>query len=178
MNSLKQNRYLQDCMIWLKVDKIGTKWDKSRTFSDQFSVHFGSVSQNILIFDLKKFQTYHIWWKSDPILAQIHKPCVTWTLCEVTVLLRYVPPLTLQTAVLRGGVITAPPPRHYAPPTCHTAGGERWPGRPGTIHYRCVRCVRCVRRIRRGYVIFVRRVGYVLDMFNKCYSIVNDLTRL
>ena len=38
-----------------KVGQIDPKWDKSGIFfSDHISVHFGSVSQNILISDLKK----------------------------------------------------------------------------------------------------------------------------
>ena len=36
-----------------KVGQIGPKWDKSGTFPDQISVHFGSVRQNILKSDLK-----------------------------------------------------------------------------------------------------------------------------
>ena len=31
-----------------KVDQIDPKWDKSGTFSDQISVHFDSVCQNVL----------------------------------------------------------------------------------------------------------------------------------
>ena len=34
------------------LDHIGTKWDKSGTFKDQFSVHFGSSSQNVPKTDL------------------------------------------------------------------------------------------------------------------------------
>ena len=37
-----------------KVGQIGPKWDKSGTFSDLISVHFGSSSQNVLKSDLKK----------------------------------------------------------------------------------------------------------------------------
>ena len=37
-----------------KVGQIVTKWDKSETFSDQISVHFGAVRQNVLKSDLKK----------------------------------------------------------------------------------------------------------------------------
>ena len=36
----------------VKVGQIGPKWDKSWTFTDQVSVHFGSVSQNKLKFDV------------------------------------------------------------------------------------------------------------------------------
>ena len=36
-----------------KVGQIDTKWDKSWTFSDQISVHFGAVRQNVLKSDLK-----------------------------------------------------------------------------------------------------------------------------
>ena len=35
-----------------KVGQIGPKWDKSGTYSDQISVHFGSESQNALKSDL------------------------------------------------------------------------------------------------------------------------------
>ena len=31
----------------LKVGQVGSKWDKSGAFSDQISVHFGSVSKNV-----------------------------------------------------------------------------------------------------------------------------------
>ena len=37
-----------------KVGQIDCKWDKSGTFSDQISVHFGSMSQNVLKSNLKK----------------------------------------------------------------------------------------------------------------------------
>ena len=38
----------------IKVGQIGSKWDKSVTFSDLISVHFGSPSQNVLKSVLKK----------------------------------------------------------------------------------------------------------------------------
>ena len=38
--------------IGLKVSQIAPKWDKSGTFSDKISVHFGSESQNVLKSDL------------------------------------------------------------------------------------------------------------------------------
>ena len=56
-----------------KVVQIGPKWDKSGTFSDHISVQFGSVSQNVLKFDLKdklnivkklKMENYLIWKSS------------------------------------------------------------------------------------------------------------------
>ena len=44
---------VQASQIWPKVDQIGLKSDKSATFSEQISVHFGSVSQNVLKSDMK-----------------------------------------------------------------------------------------------------------------------------
>ena len=38
-----------------------TKWDKSGTFSDQISVHFGALRQNVLKSDLKKSRICPIW---------------------------------------------------------------------------------------------------------------------
>ena len=37
------------------------KWDKSGTFSDQISEHFGALRQNVLKSDLKKSQISPIW---------------------------------------------------------------------------------------------------------------------
>ena len=37
------------CQVGPESDQIGAKWDKSGIFKDQFSVHFGSVSQNVLL---------------------------------------------------------------------------------------------------------------------------------
>ena len=37
-----------------KMGQIGRKWDESGTFSDQISVHFGAMRQNVLKSDLKK----------------------------------------------------------------------------------------------------------------------------
>ena len=49
-----------DAKFGTKVGQIGPKWDKSETFSDQISVHFG-VSQNVLKSDLKKSRICLIW---------------------------------------------------------------------------------------------------------------------
>ena len=38
----------RDVIFWLKVGQIGPKGDKSGTFSEQISVHIGSVYQNVL----------------------------------------------------------------------------------------------------------------------------------
>ena len=37
----------------LKVGQIGHKWDNFGNFSEQISVHFGSLNQNVLKSDLK-----------------------------------------------------------------------------------------------------------------------------
>ena len=50
----------QGRQIGPKVGQIDTKWDKSGTFSDQNSVHFGAVRQNVLNSDLKKSQICQI----------------------------------------------------------------------------------------------------------------------
>ena len=52
--------------LGLTWGKIGAKWDKSGTFSDQMSVHFGAVRQNVLSSDLKKSRICPIWRQSDP----------------------------------------------------------------------------------------------------------------
>ena len=44
-----------------KVGQISPKWDKSGTYSDQISVHFGSPSQNVLKSDLNKSRIRPIW---------------------------------------------------------------------------------------------------------------------
>ena len=38
--------FIRHVRLDLKVGKIDTKYDKYGTFKDQFSVHFGSPSQN------------------------------------------------------------------------------------------------------------------------------------
>ena len=40
------------CQFGSESNQIDTKWDKSGIFEDQFSVHFGSVSQNVLKINL------------------------------------------------------------------------------------------------------------------------------
>ena len=52
-----------------KVGQIGPKCDKSRTFSSQISVHFGSMSQNELKSDLKMSRIYPISVQSDLLLT-------------------------------------------------------------------------------------------------------------
>ena len=52
-----------------KVGEIDPKWDKSVTFSDQISVHFGS-SQNVLKSDLKRSRICPIRGQSDPLWYQ------------------------------------------------------------------------------------------------------------
>ena len=56
---------------WLKMGQIGPKWDKSGTFSDQISEHFGATRQNVLKSDLKKSRIYPFCGQSAPLLAQI-----------------------------------------------------------------------------------------------------------
>ena len=58
-------------MFGSKVGQIGPKWDKSRAFSDQISVHFGLSGQNVLKSDLKKPQICPIWAQTDPLCVQI-----------------------------------------------------------------------------------------------------------
>ena len=48
-----------------------TQIDKSGTFSDQISEHFGSMSQNVLKSDLKKSQIFPIWGRSKSIWNQV-----------------------------------------------------------------------------------------------------------
>ena len=48
------NSWGRDVGFGSKMGQIGPKWDKYRIFSDQISVHYGSVSQNILKSNLKK----------------------------------------------------------------------------------------------------------------------------
>ena len=47
--------------------QICTKWDKSRNFIDQVSVHFGSTNQNVLKCDFKKFRICSISCQSVPV---------------------------------------------------------------------------------------------------------------
>ena len=57
-----------------KIGQIGIKRDKSGTFSDQISVHFGAQRQNVLKSDLKKSRICPIWGHSDPFWVQIYSP--------------------------------------------------------------------------------------------------------
>ena len=43
-----------DVMVSNRTRKIGTKWENSITFLDQFTSHFGWVSQNVLETEVKK----------------------------------------------------------------------------------------------------------------------------
>ena len=51
----------------LEIGQISPKSEKSGTFLDQISVHFGSASQNVLKSDLKKFQIFPISDQFDPL---------------------------------------------------------------------------------------------------------------
>ena len=65
-----------------KSGQIGPKWDnKSVTFSDHISVHFGRVGQNVLKSDLKKSQNCPICAQSDPLLAKSGYPVCLF--CQV-----------------------------------------------------------------------------------------------
>ena len=71
-----ENRQTRIVRLEPKVDQIGPIWDKSRTFSDPISVHFASVSQNVLKSHMKiKAPLCPIWGQSDLLLAQI---CHSW----------------------------------------------------------------------------------------------------
>ena len=59
-----------------QVGQIGPKSDKSGTFSEQTSVHFGLLSKNVLKSDLKKYQICPIWNQSDPLWVQIWHSCI------------------------------------------------------------------------------------------------------
>ena len=48
-----RSNVIRNIRFYPKVGQITSKWDKSGTFSDQISVHFGSPSQNVLKSDLK-----------------------------------------------------------------------------------------------------------------------------
>ena len=54
--------------------RLNPKWDKSGTFSDRISVHFGAPRQNVLKFDLKKSRICPIWANNDTYFGA--KPCV------------------------------------------------------------------------------------------------------
>ena len=75
----------KDVRFWHKFGRFGTKWEKSGTFSDHFSVHFGSRSQNVLKFDLKKSRICPFWCQSDPLWNHIwHNPGVDPSLSRPT----------------------------------------------------------------------------------------------
>ena len=59
----------------IKFQYILAKSDKSGPFSDQISVHFGAVRQNVLKSDLNKSRICPIWCQSDHIWTQI---CHAW----------------------------------------------------------------------------------------------------
>ena len=54
-----------------KVGQTSNKQDKSRTFSDQIPVQFGSESQNILKYELKKSDIFPICSQPDPLWTLI-----------------------------------------------------------------------------------------------------------
>ena len=62
---------LRDGRFGSKVGQIGPKWDKSGAFSDQISVHFGSIE---LKSDLKKSRICPIWGQSDLLWSQTYHP--------------------------------------------------------------------------------------------------------
>ena len=62
------------CQFDPKVGQIVPKWGKSGTFSDQISVHFGALRQNVPKSDLKKSQIFPILGQFDPLLGQIGNP--------------------------------------------------------------------------------------------------------
>ena len=64
-----------DVRVETKLGQIGLKLDKSGTFSDQISVHFGAGCQNVLKSDLKKSRICPIWGHFDQFWAQIS---LTW----------------------------------------------------------------------------------------------------
>ena len=57
----------RDVWFGFKGSQIGPKLDKSVTFSDQISIYFGSLSQNVLNSDLRKSRICPIWDQSDPL---------------------------------------------------------------------------------------------------------------
>ena len=64
----------RELRLALQLGQLGSKWVKSWTFQDQFSVHFGSVSsvsQNEQKTDLKKSHICPIWGQSAPIWCRI-----------------------------------------------------------------------------------------------------------
>ena len=80
--------WVQGCHIWSQSaaywPKIGqirdffiSNFSKSGTFSDQISVYFGSPSQNVLKFVLKKSRICPILGQTDPLLSQTRHLC-TW----------------------------------------------------------------------------------------------------
>ena len=58
---------IEDVRFWPKVGQIGTKWDKSGTFSDKISVHFGSANHKLVQTHLNG---------TNPGLFQIRFQCI------------------------------------------------------------------------------------------------------
>ena len=56
------------------MGQIVPKWGKSGTFSDQISVHFGAVRQNVPKSDLKKSRILPISGQFDPLWGQTGNP--------------------------------------------------------------------------------------------------------
>ena len=75
----KQQKSLFDRVVRLghKTGHIGPKLDKSRTFSDQISVHFSSPSQVVLKSDLKQSPICPICRQTDILFALWHPCCPT-----------------------------------------------------------------------------------------------------
>ena len=65
----------RDVRFGSNVGHIGPKWEKSVTFSNQISVHFGSVGQNVLKSDMEKVPNLSqyglIWPTFDPNLTSL-----------------------------------------------------------------------------------------------------------
>ena len=65
------------------MGQIGAKWDKSGTFSDQISVHFGADAPKCTEICSKKSRICSIWGQSDPFWVQIWS--LRWELSEMCV---------------------------------------------------------------------------------------------
>ena len=107
---IRSCKSIRDRRFGYKVGQIRPKWDKSGTFSDQISVHFGSASQNVLKSDLKKSRICLIWSTLGPnlislIWAVTHLlSCQIWRACP-----------------LWGNTPTSGPPRRWSSrPACLT----------------------------------------------------------
>ena len=68
------SRALLGCQFGKQVGQIVPNWEKSVTFSDQISVHFGSESQNVLKSDLKKSRIFPNLGQFDLLGGQTGNP--------------------------------------------------------------------------------------------------------